>query len=124
MHAHEETRSERVRFEGAAPVLRVEDMNASLAFYVGLLGFKNADWGNNDFTHVSRDGAGIYLCRGDQGRGGAWVWVGVDDVAKLFEEFVARGVPIRMPPTNFPWALEMQIADPDGNVLRLGSDPK
>jgi hypothetical protein len=29
-----------------------------------------------------------------------------------------------LPPTNFPWALEMQVKDPDGNVLRIGSEPK
>jgi len=34
----------------------------------------------------------------------------------------ACGVPIRMPPTNFSWAVEMQIEDPDRNVLRLGSE--
>jgi hypothetical protein len=27
-------------------------------------------------------------------------------------------------PTNHAWALEMQVLDPDGNVLRFGSDPK
>ena len=26
--------------------------------------------------------------------------------------------------TNYEWAYEMQIADPDGNVLRIGSEPK
>ena len=26
------------------------------------------------------------------------------------------------PPNNFEWALEMQIEDLDGNVLRIGSD--
>jgi len=113
-----------VRFEHAEPILRVENMKASLHFYVDLLGFKNASWGNDNFTHVSHDRAGIYLCRGDQGRGGAWVWIGVEDVEKLHEEYKARGVPIRLPPTNYPWALEMQVSDPDGNVLRLGSDPK
>ena len=30
---------------------------------------------------------------------------------------------IRLPPTNYFWALEMHTEDPDGNVLRLGSDP-
>ncbi len=35
-----------------------------------------------------------------------------------------RGVGIRLPPTNYSWALEMQVEDPDGNVLRLGSEPK
>jgi hypothetical protein len=26
-------------------------------------------------------------------------------------------------PANFPWALEMHVADPDGHVLRFGSEP-
>ena len=48
----------------------------------------------------------------------------MDDVCRLHEELKARGVAIRLPPTNYPWALEMQIEDPDGNVLRLGSEPR
>jgi predicted enzyme related to lactoylglutathione lyase len=114
----------RVRFEGSQPILRVENMQASLRFYVDALGFENVNWGTDDFTSVSRDRAAIYLCRGDQGRGGAWVWIGVEDAEKLHAELKARGVTIRMPPTNYPWALEMQIEDPDGNVLRLGSEPR
>ena len=113
-----------VRFEGSAPILRVEKMETALQFYVGLLGFQNASWGTDDFTSVSRDGAHIYLCQGDQGRGGAWVWIGVEDVRRLHQELTARGAAIRRPPTNYPWALEMQIEDPDGNVLRLGSEPE
>jgi len=113
-----------VRFEGSQPILRVEDMDRALQFYIGLLGFQNASWGTDDFTSISRDRACIYLCRGDQGRGGAWVWLGVEDVRKLHEELTARGVKIRRPPTNYTWALEMQVEDPDGNVLRLGSEPE
>jgi predicted enzyme related to lactoylglutathione lyase len=115
--------SERVRFECSQPILRVENMQASLRFYVDALGFENADWGSDEFTCVSRDGASIYLSQGDQGRGGAWAWIGVEDCARLHEQYKARGVTIRLPPTNFPWALEMQVEDPDGNVLRIGSDP-
>jgi predicted enzyme related to lactoylglutathione lyase len=114
----------RIRFECINPILRVENMQASLRFYVDILGFENADWGTDDFTSINRDRSGIYLCRSGQGRGGAWVWIGVEDVEKLHEEYKARGVVIRMPPTNYPWALEMHIEDPDGNVLRLGSEPK
>ncbi len=36
----------------------------------------------------------------------------------------ARGVALRMPPKNHSWALEFQVEDPDGNVLRSGSEPK
>ncbi len=111
-------------FECCEPILRVENISASLKFYVGLLGFQNASWGNENFTHISRGGAGIYLARGEQGAGRAWVWIGVDDVNKLHAEYKASGVTVRLPPTNYSWALEMQIEDPDGNVLRMGSEPK
>jgi catechol 2,3-dioxygenase-like lactoylglutathione lyase family enzyme len=106
------------------PILRVEDMARSLAYYVDVLGFYKAPWGNDDFTYVGRNDRGIYLCRGGQGNGGAWVWVGVGDVRGLHRLYKERGAIIRLEPKNFPWALEMQIEDPDGNVLRFGSDPE
>ncbi len=112
----------RIYFENSAPILRVADMKAALAFYVDKLGFQNATWGTDEFTSLNRDRAGIYLCRGAQGRG-AWVWVGVEDATRLHDELVARGVAIRMPLTNFSWALEFHVEDPDGNVLRFGSEP-
>jgi hypothetical protein len=31
---------------------------------------------------------------------------------------------IEKPPTNYSWAYEMVVADPDGHALRIGSDPK
>ena len=114
-----ESRDKRVRFEGSQPILRVEDMTAALRFYVDLLGFENVSWGTEDFTSVSRDQAAVYPCRGGRGRGGAWVWIGVEDVEQLHEELKARGVAIKLPPTNYSWALEMQVEDPDGNVLSL-----
>jgi predicted enzyme related to lactoylglutathione lyase len=113
-----------VHFERSTPILRVENMARALHFYVDVLGFKNADWAYPDFTLVTRDGADIYLCLGDQGAGRAWVWLGVEDSEELYEQLKGRGVTIRMPPTNYPWALEMHIEDPDGNVLRLGSEPR
>ena len=114
--------AEPVRFEGSAPILRVENMQAAVDFYVNKLGFANAEWGTDEFTSVTRDRAGIYLCKGGQGRGGAWAWIGVEDAQKLYEEYRRRGVAVKLPPTNYPWALEMQVEDPDGNVLRLGSE--
>jgi catechol 2,3-dioxygenase-like lactoylglutathione lyase family enzyme len=33
-----------VRFEGIPSILRVENMQASLRFYVDVLGFENASW--------------------------------------------------------------------------------
>ena len=73
---------DRVRFEGSQPILRVENMQAALRFYVDDLGFENAHWGTEDFTGISRDHAAIHLCRGGQGRGGAWIWIRVEDAQK------------------------------------------
>jgi predicted enzyme related to lactoylglutathione lyase len=114
---------DRVNFENAQPILRVEDMQRALDFYVGKLGFQNAAWGSEWFTCVTRDRAVIYLCRGEQGRGGAWIWVGVEDAQQLHTQLKALGVKIIVPPTNHSWALEFQAEDPDGNVLRFGSEP-
>ncbi|MGH9719981.1 MAG: hypothetical protein ACRD8O_07195 [Bryobacteraceae bacterium] len=46
------------------------------------------------------------------------------DVAALHEEYKATGATILHAPENFPWAYEMKVGDPDGHVLRFGSDPK
>ncbi len=76
-----------------------------------------------DFTRVDRERCSIFLCRDGQGLGRAWAWIGVTDTAALHEQLIARNIAIRMPPTNYFYALEMHLEDPDGNVLRLGSDP-
>jgi catechol 2,3-dioxygenase-like lactoylglutathione lyase family enzyme len=114
----------RTRFEHAEPILSVRDMAATLRYYVDVLGFTPAPWGSEGFTLVSRDGAGIYLCRGGQGVAGTWVWVGVDDVGKLYDEYRASGARIRGGPKNHSWAYELQVEDPDGHVLRFGSEPR
>jgi catechol 2,3-dioxygenase-like lactoylglutathione lyase family enzyme len=112
-----------VLFEGTQPILRVADLDAAVAFYVDKLGFTNASWAQADFTSVSRGRASIYLCRQGQGRGGAWVWAGVDDARELHRQYVAAGVNILLPPTRYDWALEFHVEDLDGNVLRFGSNP-
>jgi catechol 2,3-dioxygenase-like lactoylglutathione lyase family enzyme len=111
-------------FEGVSPIFTVKNIAASIDYYVAILGFK-VDWGaGTGFASVSRGGCRIMLCEGDQGHPGSWVWIGVGDAGQLFEEYKAKGATVRHPPTNYEWAYEMQVEDPDGNILRLGSDPK
>ncbi len=106
------------------PILCVRDLERSVRYYTEVLGFDAADWNTGDFTAVSLRGCGIYLAQDAQGYPGTWVWVGVGDARALYDLYRRRGAIIRLPPTNYPWALEMQIEDPDGNVLRFGSDPQ
>src|SRR5450432_439767 len=103
----------KTRFEHADPILSVKDMAVSVKYYVDALGFRNADWGNTNFTSVNRDGAGIYLCQGGQGQPGTWVWIGVEDVAQLFVEYQSSGARILRAPANYPWACELHVGDPD-----------
>jgi uncharacterized glyoxalase superfamily protein PhnB len=113
-----------VPFENSVPILRVRSLRASLDYYVKVLGFQ-VDWGHESvMASVGRDRAHIMLCEGDQGNPGTWVWVGVEDAEALFHEYSASGATIALPPTNYPWALEIHVTDPDGHVLRFGSEPK
>jgi len=118
------TKNTRTKFEGAEPILSVKDMAVSLRYYVDLLGFQSAEWGTDSFTAVNRDSAGIYLCQGGQGQPGTWAWIGVEDVGTLYEEYRASGAKFRQTPRNYPWAYEMRVEDPDGHVLRFGSEPR
>ena len=112
-----------VGFEGVTPILRVRDILPSIEYYVRTLGFK-VDWQGPYFASLSRGKCHIFLSQGDQGRSGGWVWIGVEDADALLEEYQRTGAKIRHPPTNYSWAYEMQVEDIDGNVLRLGSEPK
>lgn len=109
-------------FEGAQPILPVADLQRSVEYYVTMLGFK-VDFVES-IASVSRDRCALFLVPNDQGHPGTWVWIGVSDVEMVYDELRQKGATIRQPPTNFPWACEMQVEDPDGNVLRLGSESK
>ncbi len=112
-----------VGFENIIPILRVRSIAASTDYYVQKLRFK-IDWQSPYFLSVSRGRCHIFLSEGDQGNPGGWVWIGVEDADALFEEYRVTGAKIRHPPTNYDWAYEMQVEDPDGNILRIGSDQK
>jgi len=108
------------------PALRITDYARSKAFSVDGLGF-HIDWEHRFephfpvFMQVTRDGLTIYLSEhaGDCQVGGL-VHFYVPDVDGWYAEFLARGVPIQQPPTDEPWGLrDMNIADPDGNQLRI-----
>jgi catechol 2,3-dioxygenase-like lactoylglutathione lyase family enzyme len=109
-------------FGRVTPVLRVSDVKASRDYYVNVLGFK-VDFEFEDFfASVSRGACSLFLCVGDQGHPGSWVWVDAKDADAVYDEYKKSGAKIRHPPTNYSWAREMQVEDLDGNVLRLGSD--
>ncbi len=110
-------------FEGNTPILRVQSLAASIDYYIHKLGF-DLKWQSPIFACVARGRCHIFLSEGDQGHPGSWVWIGVGDADALLDEYRRTGAKIRHLPTNYSWAYEMQVEDPDGNILRCGSEPK
>ncbi|MFY9843661.1 MAG: VOC family protein [Terriglobales bacterium] len=106
----------------AIPVFRVKDVDASIAYYLNALGFELRWRAPDGFACVAREKCSIFLTDDNQSQPRMWVWIGVQDVRALHDEYVTSGGKIRNPPNNFEWALEMQVEDLDGNVLRIGSD--
>jgi len=123
MSVPDTVRKPTVSFEGVTPILRVAGLRASIDHYVHILGFK-LDWDGPYFACVSRGKCHIFLSQDDQGNPGSWIWIGVEDADALLREYQRSGAKIRHPPTNYPWAYEMQVEDIDGNVLRMGSESK
>ena len=111
--------------ECVVPILRARSLEVSLRYYVDVLGFQ-VEWGGDEgstMASVGRDGCSIMLCEGAQGQPGTWVWIGVEDIRPLYHLLSRRGAIIRQKPEHRPWAYEMQVEDPDGHVLRFGSEP-
>jgi catechol 2,3-dioxygenase-like lactoylglutathione lyase family enzyme len=102
-------------------VLAVKDLDISVEFYKRVLGFE-VEWRAGTICSVARDGCNIMLEAREE-RSPATVWVGLDGES-IFAAIERSGATILQPPTNQPWAYEMKIADPDGNVLWLGAEPK
>jgi catechol 2,3-dioxygenase-like lactoylglutathione lyase family enzyme len=112
----------RVKLSSAVPIFRVENLEASIAYYVERLGFR-LEWRGDPLASVVRDRMSIMLSEGDQGQGGTWVWVAADNVDELWDELGARGARLRHPPTNYDWgSRECQVTDPDGHVIRFGAE--
>ena len=113
------------KLECTIPVLPVRDLARSRRYYVEALGF-TLDWGEGDearICSVSRDGHAIMLSALAPFEAPGCVWIGLED-ASLFDDWRQRGVPVRQEPMNWSWAYEMKFADPDGNVLWLGTAPR
>jgi uncharacterized glyoxalase superfamily protein PhnB len=107
------------------PTLRISDINVARDFYIKGLGFE-VDWvwraaeGAPAFAQVSCDGARIYLTERNEGTTGALVLLYVENVDAWHMQLLARNIPVDTVPHDESWGnREMQIRDPDGNILRL-----
>ncbi len=105
----------------ARPVFFVEDVERSLAFYTGKLGFaetnRYAQDGKVLVGGVARDGCPLlFNCQQPQKNGHArhWILLGLDEYQAYRRELEARGVVVK----DDWWGFDtMVVEDPDGNEL-------
>ncbi len=117
--------------KAAIPVIRVSGSVAAEVFYCDKLGFTRAfayrpDGSKQDpcYMGLFRGDAVIHISsfevNGPTGMSVAFV---VDDVVALHAEFLEKGVPIHLPPTDQTWGnREMYVLDPDDNKLAFIQD--
>ena len=110
------------RVERINPSLDVQDLPTSIQYYVEVLGFE-LHVETPTLGIVERDGHQIHFRKGGRDSAAARVWIGVEDIAVLYEQYSTRRVKIEQEPTNYSWAYQMVIEDPDGNLLIIGSGP-
>jgi catechol 2,3-dioxygenase-like lactoylglutathione lyase family enzyme len=109
---------------GAIPILRMFDVERTLAFYVGFLGFRQtfehrfADHAPL-YTEVVRDGVRLHLSEhhGDATPGSA-VIIEVADAEAMQRELIAHDYPYARPGVEpQDWGLTVTVGDPAGNRL-------
>src|SRR5215207_5885322 len=110
------------------PILKCKDITESLLFYTQLLDFEVVDPDESDFPYrlLIREGARLDISAED-GVFGSCVFIGVEDVDKLFRKFLERGLDVSTKtgvhgqPIDQTWGMrEFYVEDPNGNTLRFG----
>jgi lactoylglutathione lyase len=122
--------------EGAFPVVYAGDVERSVRFYAGLLGFHEhfrlPAEGEAGYVGLERAGSrlGIVTTRSPQellglavGSGPRFeLFVYVDDVDAAVARMRDAGVPVLRDPADMPWGERVaHVADPDGNPVALAA---
>ena len=118
-----------MRFTALRPMMWTEDLDGSIAFYTGTLGFecgdKNDDWG---WASLERDGVHIMLARPNAhteykriGFTGSF-YFNTDDVERLWAELKDKAK-ICYNIESFPWGMrEFALYDNNGYILQFGQE--
>ncbi len=119
--------------------LLVQDMATIIRFYRDVLGFEIAEDENTKNVYLEKDGTlFLFFGRQDfeqltnssfdyvQGLNGHFeIALDVDNYAevdRVWDEILAKGARPVMPPTTCPWGQRTCfVADPEGNLVEIGS---
>ncbi len=116
-----------------SPQLLVSDLEQSLNFYMGKLGFNLAFRYQNFYAAIGKDPFSIHLKLGKpllkermQKRNNQDIDLtfSVDDIEDLYLKVLAESIEIVQPLRNMPYAKEFYISDPDGYILAFIEETK
>ncbi|MGS7839877.1 glyoxalase superfamily protein [Stenotrophomonas maltophilia] len=114
-----------MKIESISPILSVDHLAESIAFYRSVLGFELAwSWGDPaDIAAVCRDGVEITLTQQADSKpaGAAHVYLGISGIDDYYETLAGSNVTIIVPIGDRPYGMrDFRIADPSGNELSIG----
>jgi len=111
------------RVERINPYLVVKDIKGSLEFYINILGF-DVYVETQNLAIIECDGHQIHLIKSEDAPTINRIWIGVEDIEILYDQYKENDVIFIQEPSIFSWAYQMIIEDLDGNKLIFGSAPK
>lgn len=113
---------------GSATTFHVSDVNASLEFYVGILGFAER-FRFGDYAGIAHGEVQIHLSgpsatnKKQIGQGSIYIFC--DGVDSYFSEVSARGAFTQAPPKDYEYGMrDFVIEDPDHNLVAFGQETK
>ena len=110
------------QFVQGAPVLHVEDVQTTAAFYRDVLGF-TWDFGDDTYAVVWRDNSAIHFVKDDGRPTGVHLFQWVKDVDAYHKEIVARGAEVGAEPTDQSYGIrEFGVRDINGVRIVFGQD--
>ena len=110
------------QFVQGAPVLHVQDVVGTAAFYRDVLGF-TWDFGDETYAVVWRDNSAVHFVKDDTNPRGIHLFQWVKDVDAYYNEIVYRGAAVAKEPTNQPYGIrEFGLSDINGVSIVFGQD--
>lgn len=114
-----------MKINGAAAVFPVSDLDASLRYFIDVLGFSQ-DFRFGPYAGIKRDDCCLHLSApgnpnaGVPGTGAVYVFC--DEVDGFFSQITERGAATDGAPKDYDYGMRDFIArDPDGNQLSFGA---
>jgi len=110
------------QFVQGAPVLHVQDVLVTAAFYRDVLGF-TWDFGDATYAVVWRDNSAVHFVKDDTSPRGIHLFQWVRDVDAYYNEIVDRGANVAKEPTNESYGIrEFGLSDINGVSIVFGQD--